>query len=240
MISHEKATLLNSKIHPMGSKLAYPPQNLVDLIWRDKPQRSRASIFLHGLEYAGESANSKIAKVREWIRKQPPDVPSYSRSAPRVSQQHVGTLITSLPAIAYLLNLRGSDIPFNTVFQAYLYIALNPSSKHPHTLFVDPVKIKPEIDEYLNSIDVVRRDYTELWAWLRLRQWGDGKVIISPETSYAVSLMLTHMRYTIAPSHVEVLMSVKNETELAGMRRAYIRDGIAFVSAPLHQHSCTG
>ncbi|KAI5824054.1 Creatinase/aminopeptidase [Schizophyllum commune Tattone D] len=228
MISHEKATLLNSKIHPLGSKLAYPPQNLVDLIWRDKPQRSRASIFLHGLEYAGESANSKIAKVREWIRKQPPDVPSYSRSAPRASQQHVGTLITSLPAIAYLLNLRGSDIPFNPVFQAYLYIALNPSSKHPHTLFVDPVKIKPEIDEYLNSIDVVRRDYTELWAWLRLRQWGDGKVIISPETSYAVSLMLTHMRYTIAPSHVEVLMSVKNETELAGMRRAYIRDGIAF------------
>ncbi|TRM70242.1 peptidase M24, structural domain-containing protein [Schizophyllum amplum] len=228
MISHEKATLLNSKIHPLGSKLAYPPQNLVDLVWRDKPQRSKACIFLHGLEFAGESANSKLAKVRDWIRKQPPDVSSYSRSAPRASQQHVGTLITSLPAIAYVLNLRGSDIPFNPVFQAYLYISLNPSSKYPHTLFVDKNKLKPEVIDYLKVIDVVQKEYTELWAWLRLRQWGEGKVIIAPETSYAVSLMLTHMRYTIAPSQIEVMMSVKNETELAGMRRAYHRDGLAF------------
>jgi Xaa-Pro aminopeptidase len=42
--------------------------------------------------------------------------------------------------------------------------------------------------------------------------------------------MLTHFRYTVAPCHIEVMKSIKNETELEGMKRAYIRDGAAFVS----------
>jgi Xaa-Pro aminopeptidase len=56
-----------------------------------------------------------------------------------------------------------------------------------------------------------------------------AQVLIAPQTSYAISLMLTHFRYTIAPSYVEDLKSIKNEVELEGMRRAYIRDGVAFV-----------
>ena len=41
--------------------------------------------------------------------------------------------------------------------------------------------------------------------------------------------MLTHFRYTVAPSIIDEMKSVKNETELEGMRRAYLRDGAAFV-----------
>jgi hypothetical protein len=42
--------------------------------------------------------------------------------------------------------------------------------------------------------------------------------------------MLTHFRYTIAPSIVDEMKAVKNETEIEGLRRAYTRDGVAFVS----------
>ena len=41
--------------------------------------------------------------------------------------------------------------------------------------------------------------------------------------------MLTHFRFTLAPSYIEHMMSVKNETEIDGMRRAYLRDGVSFV-----------
>ena len=41
--------------------------------------------------------------------------------------------------------------------------------------------------------------------------------------------MLTHFRYTLAPSYIEHMMSIKNETEIDGMRRAYLRDGVSFV-----------
>ena len=55
------------------------------------------------------------------------------------------------------------------------------------------------------------------------------KVLIAPQTSYAISLMLTHFRFTLAPSYIEHMMSIKNETEIDGMRRAYLRDGVSFV-----------
>lgn len=42
--------------------------------------------------------------------------------------------------------------------------------------------------------------------------------------------MITQLRYTIAPAYVEHLMAVKNKVEIDGLRRAYLRDGAAFVS----------
>ena len=45
--------------------------------------------------------------------------------------------------------------------------------------------------------------------------------------------MLTHFRFTLAPSYIEHMMSVKNETEIDGMRRAYLRDGVSFVRLSL-------
>jgi len=47
--------------------------------------------------------------------------------------------------------------------------------------------------------------------------------------------MLTHFRYTIAPSPIEEMLSIKNEVELDGMKRAYFRDGVSFVSKPLNK-----
>jgi Xaa-Pro aminopeptidase len=54
MIAHEKATLLNSKLTSRSSKLVFPPQNLVDLVWKDKPQKPREPIFVQPVEFAGE------------------------------------------------------------------------------------------------------------------------------------------------------------------------------------------
>lgn len=56
---------------------------------------------------------------------------------------------------------------------------------------------------------------------------------MSPQTSYAISLMLTHFRYTIAPSYADDLKALKNDVEIDGMRRAYARDGAAFVRLPI-------
>jgi Xaa-Pro aminopeptidase len=54
-------------------------------------------------------------------------------------------------------------------------------------------------------------------------------VIISPQTPYAISLLLTRYRYTIAPSIIEEMMSIKNEIEIGGFKYAYIRDSACYV-----------
>lgn len=54
-------------------------------------------------------------------------------------------------------------------------------------------------------------------------------MIISPQTSYAISLMLTHYRYSLAPPIIEEMKSVKNEVEIQGLKRAHRRDGACYV-----------
>ncbi|KIY53421.1 Creatinase/aminopeptidase, partial [Fistulina hepatica ATCC 64428] len=211
MLSYEKATMLNTKLHAYGSKLVYPPQNLVDFVWRDKPPRSKEAVFIQPVDFAGESASSKLHRIRKWITEQPAD-------------KHVGTLLTALDQIAWTLNLRGSDIPFNPLFQAYLYVGLNQT-----ILFLDAVKCPDDVSNYLSSLKVDRREYADIWSFLRLRHFGTGKVLISPQTSYAIALMLTSYRYTVTPSRVEHMMAIKNDAELEGLKRAYMRDGCAFI-----------
>lgn len=142
-----------------------------------------------------------------------------------MSSTHTVTNVgCSCPNSAYTLNLRGTDIPYNPLFHAYLFVGLDNA-----TIFVDSSKVDETVEAYLQEIGVERKDYTDLWPYLRKRPWGEGKLLLSPQTSYAISLMLTNFRYTIAPSFVEQMMAVKNETEIEGMRRAYLRDGASFV-----------
>ncbi|KAI0762185.1 Creatinase/aminopeptidase [Trametes elegans] len=224
LISYEKATALNNLLKPKGAKLYYPPQNLVDLVWRDKPPRSREPIYVQPKEFSGLGANEKLTRLRDWIRIQRPAVPSYSRSEPKPSQRQVASLISNLSCIAWLLNLRGDDIPFNPVFHSYLFVGLDSA-----TLFIELAKITPEVESYLQSIGVSVRDYNDIWTFLRRKEWGEGNVIISPQTSYAICLMMTSFRYTVLPSYVEEMKAVKNETEIHGLRNAYLRDGAAYV-----------
>jgi len=73
---------------------------------------------------------------------------------------------------AYALNLRGSDIPYNPLFHAYLFVSLDKA-----VLFVESPKLHDDVKNYLVAINVEYRNYTDLWPFLRRREWGDGKVI---------------------------------------------------------------
>ena len=78
------------------------------------------------------------------------------------------------------------------------------------------------------------REYNDLWSFLRRPTWGQGLVLISDDTSYAISLLLTHFRYTItpSPSHIDSMKAIKNATEIEGMRNAHLRDGACYVPQP--------
>ncbi|CAL1705996.1 unnamed protein product [Somion occarium] len=224
MIEHRKATDLNSQLVAKKSKLVYPPQNLIDLIWKEKPSRSKEAIFVQPLHFTGQEAGAKLEKLRQWIKEQKPSVSSYAKSEPKPANKQVATLVSNLACIAWLLNLRGDDIPFNPVFYSYLFVSADQA-----LLFVDSAKVSREVDEYLSSIGVERREYNDIWTFLRRKEWGEGKIIISPQTSYAISLMLTSYRYTVLPSPIEDWKAIKNPTELQGLRNAYLRDGAAYV-----------
>ena len=72
---------------------------------------------------------------------------------------------------AYILNLRGSDIPYNPLFHAYLFVGLESA-----VLFVETSKVQDDVASYLKDINVQVRPYLDLWPFLRRREWGEGKV----------------------------------------------------------------
>ena len=63
MILHEKATQLIAKLDMKASKLVFPPQNFVNIIWKDKPLRPKDLIFVQSLDFTGRAASSKLAEV---------------------------------------------------------------------------------------------------------------------------------------------------------------------------------
>jgi hypothetical protein len=275
MISHERATKLYKGLYDRGSKLAHPRQNLVDLIWEDRPKRPRDPVYVQPVEFTGRDIKEKLSDIRRWIRKQnaalakekggnlsrsgssasttkpanprenvkrsnstsgvtPPvtgktpasAVPARLTSPPGVKRSNsvpgaspgpggpdrlAAVFLSDLASIAYVLNLRGSDIPYNPVFTAYLIVSADGKT----VLFIEAEKVPKEVKDYLHEAGVSIRDYGEVWAYLRGKQWGEGKVIIHPNTPYAVSLIIGSPRYTVLPSYVEEVKAVKNAVEVA-------------------------
>ncbi|KAI1782737.1 Creatinase/aminopeptidase [Ganoderma leucocontextum] len=211
LISYQTATALNNALKPKNSKLQYPPQNLVDL----------GAVYVQPKKFTGTGAGEKLTRLREWIRQQRLAIPLYSKAEPKSSQMQVPTLVANLVVdrmVAWLLNIRGDDIPFNPIFHSYLFVGLERA-----TLFIEDAKPTEEVKGYLQPIGIVWRDDNEIWTFLRRREWGEGN------TSYAICLMMTSSRYTVLPSHVEDMKAVKNDVEINGLRNAYLRDGAAYV-----------
>ncbi|KAI9511197.1 Creatinase/aminopeptidase, partial [Russula earlei] len=204
-------------------------ENLIDLIWEDKPARSKNKIFVQPIEYTGKDASKKLTQVRDWIKSYHPSSTSPSKSPPQPRDQHVGTLVTNLASVAYVLNLRGDDIPFNPVFISYLYIGLDRA-----ILFVEQEKIEVPVREYLQNLKVEIREYNAIWTFLRMREWGEGKVRVLARLAPIIHVIchfayVDTMRYSLAPSIIEEMKSVKNEVEIQGLKRAYLRDGACYV-----------
>jgi Xaa-Pro aminopeptidase len=109
-----------------------------EALWTDRPPIPKNKIEIQPLEYAGESAESKIERVRQALREQKAE----------------GIVISQLDEIAWLLNLRGSDVHCNPVFVSYVLLTLDEV-----TLFIDSEKLDAETSEYLKTIGVKVKPY---------------------------------------------------------------------------------
>ena len=69
------------------------------------------------------------------------------------------------------MNLRGSDIPYNPFFRAYLYVGLDKA-----VVFLQRSKVDHSVADYLREVGIERRDFVDIWGFLRKREWGEGKV----------------------------------------------------------------
>lgn len=152
------------------------------------------------VQLCGASAAEKLAQVRQEMRR-----------------KRVGLLpLTKLDQVAWLFNLRGSDIPYNPVFRAYALVALERVA-----LFTDLERLTPSARQMLVEAEV------ELWPYEaypeQLPQWakGYGPVGLDPkQTTQGTQELLQGIPCRELDHPVEALKAVKNPTELEQMRLA--------------------
>lgn len=180
----------------------------LDSIWSQRPSIPQNKAEVHPPEYAGETVESKLLRLRDAVSRQGAE----------------SIVITQLDEIAWLLNMRGTDVHCNPVFVSYLLVKANDA-----TLFIDPAKISNHTARYLQSIGVETRPYTEVFE--ALGKLPCMRILLDPATANWHLFEALRPGHIIveAPSPVASMKAVKNATEIAGFRQAMLRDGIALV-----------
>ncbi|WBA81639.1 aminopeptidase P family protein [Endozoicomonas sp. GU-1] len=214
-IGFDGATLSLSHVRNLEKKLAAKSvtlkfdHDLLNDIWTDRPARPAEPVFIHQDTYAGKTLTEKVTEVREILKE---------RKATEL-------LITTLDDIAWLFNLRGSDIDCNPVFLAYALI-----SPDSITLFTNKERIAADALSALAKAGVELAAYDEVLD--RLSTLADNThLMINPATTgYQLASAIP------APIHLiedrlptTDLKAIKNSTEIERMKECHRRDGAAMV-----------
>ena len=179
-------------------------------IWTDRPPIPKNSVFVLPERFSGKSTREKITEVLDILRRQ------------NVSF----TVLVSLDMIAWLFNIRGSDIVSNPVCLAFAVV-----SEKETVLFIDPIKLSEEVINYLHEQGVTLADYVKFYSYLSQLPIETSILLTFSKINYKV--------YSTIPAHcvakesdihpVDSLKAVKNEVEIQGVKNAMKKDGIALV-----------
>lgn len=206
LMSIDETAALRSRLNACGIELDvdFDP---IDRIWADRPALPSDKIFIHDEKYAGESAKSKIARVL----------------ADANSQGAQAYFTSALDEIAWVLNIRSNDVPCNPVATSFLYLAPEGS-----TLFVDSAKMTPEVEAYLKEAGVGVAPYTEVLKALAELP-ADVTVLLSGARASGAIAHVFEGHYVKGESPVAMPKAIKNDVQIAGIRNAHLRDGVAMV-----------
>ncbi len=185
----------------------YTDEDIVGTIWQNRPGMSKEPFFILEEQYSGRSTAWKLADVREKIKE-------------AGAQMHI---LSSLYDIAWLLNVRGSDIFHVPVVLSYLII-----TQETCIWFVQEELLTEEQSAYLAEHKITVRPYDSIY---------DYAAGITAETVLLDEKTVNYRIFRNLPESVkkrkkenpsERLKAVKNPTEIANTITAHIKDGVAF------------
>jgi Xaa-Pro aminopeptidase len=231
LAQHEAYT---TALEPKGIALAPVTGNLVDAIWPQagqltvcgaaepeaRPAFPAGTIKVHPLQFAGESVSSKLATLRAEMAK----VDAYA------------VVVSALDEVAWLYNLRGSDIDFNPVFMSYAVVTADDA-----TLFANSGQFAADVAAHLAEASVSVRPYADAVPALEAlsatcaartapaasKVWTNAKTTtVAVDAALRSKLPGAKAILTTATS-ITLAKAIKNDAELAGMKSAHIKDAVA-------------
>ena len=201
-----------------GAELVAVKSNPIDKVWADQPQKSDAKLMVHDNRYAGQSSAEKRAAVAEWL----------------MANNLDSTVISALDSVAWLLNVRGSDVSNTPVALSFVLAHADGTAD----LFVAPEKVDDAVRAHLGNA-VRLRSPSEFVP--ELRSMSGKRVGVDPDRAVAAifGALQSGGAFIVEARDPTILpKAVKNQVEQSGHRAAQSRDGAA-LSRFLHWMSET-
>jgi len=189
------------------ARLVAVETNPIDALWQERPSDPRGHIFIYPSRLAGETAQSKIKRLRIKLK------------------DAAAALLTDPHAVAWLFNIRGSDVAHTPI---PLCFALLPKQGTPQ-LYIDPEKLDDKTRLTLTKFLTL---HTPSELMQDLKKLGEKKAKVIFDAATAPEKLTECLRSAggapiIAEDPTSLAKAIKNAAELNGARRAHIRDGVA-------------
>jgi len=183
--------------------------DFVSELWKERPELPQNEIFIHELKYAGLSVKEKLELVKSEMSKSNSDY----------------FIISSLEDIAWLFNIRGSDIPYVPVAICYSVITSNES-----ILFIDEKKIPSDVKKELIDQGIRILNYDEIFNFIKNIGKRKRISIQLSRSNFALYICIPkHCIITDQMNFTSIFKSVKSRTEIENIRDTMVKDGIAMV-----------
>ena len=182
-------------------------EDLLQQVWENRPSLPSDEIFLHDSKFAGKTASEKIKEVREKMEKLKAE----------------NYIISSLDDIAWLFNIRGTDVKFTLVAISYALI-----SKTKAKLYIDINKVNTKVKENLNSEGIEIIDYSLIID--DIKEIKDSILIDPAKTNARIySNINPEVKIIEGTNITTTLKAIKNKVEISNIEKSQVRDGVVMV-----------
>lgn len=182
-------------------------KDLLDEVWTDRPELVHQPADVLKDEFNGEATASKLARVREQMEKED-------------AQYHI---ISTLDDIAWILNVRGDDIPHVPVVLSFLVIG-----KEDAMWFVEENALSDAVKEMAAECGITIRPYEDVYAYAATIPENSTVLLDKRKVNYRITNALSETVHIVSKANPSQLMkAIKNEIELENTRKAHLLDGIA-------------
>ncbi len=182
-------------------------RDLLDEVWTDRPALVHQPADVLKDEFNGEATASKLARVREQMEKED-------------AQYHI---ISTLDDIAWILNVRGDDIPHVPVVLSFLVIG-----KEDAMWFVEENALSDAVKEMAAECGITIRPYEDVYAYAATIPENSTVLLDKRKVNYRITNALSETVHIVSKANPSQLMkAIKNEIELENTRKAHLLDGIA-------------
>ncbi|KAL2348478.1 hypothetical protein Fmac_002478 [Flemingia macrophylla] len=215
-------------------KLVQTTRNLVDEVWINRPPAEVNAVIVHPMKFAGRSVADKLKDLRKKL----------------AQEQARGIIFTALDEVAWLYNIRGSDVAYCPVVHAFAIVTSNSAF-----IYVDKRKVSVEVQTQLMENEIEIREYKDVSSDVtllatdeldakatnetdksvngehhRAQENSNDHIWVDPGSCcYALYAKLNPDMVLLQQSPLALSKALKNSVELDGLKKAHIRDGAAVV-----------